>query len=105
MQPSADTGGSSLVGHEVWLSSGGVLTQDTSYDGASPTHVVAGLAAGQVYRVSVRSLNSVAYSDWSPYLEAAASSLPSAPVAGSLRKDSRLSSKTTIMLEWDKVPD
>jgi hypothetical protein len=47
----------------------------------------------------------VGYSGWSEYLEKAASSLPSAPAAGSLRKDVAGSSKTSILLEWDKVPD
>lgn len=103
--PSVDNGGSDITAHEVWRESGGVLVQDTTYDGSSATHVFAGLTSGEVYRAAVRSLNGVAYSEWSAYLEVAASSLPPAPAPGSVRKVAPGSSKTSIQLEWDKVPD
>lgn len=44
-------------------------------------------------------------SPWSEYLEKAASPLPDAPAADSMRKVTSLSSKTSIQLEWDKVAD
>jgi len=96
--PSLDSGGAAVLAHEVWTETGGVLTQDTSYDGVSPTHTLSGLSAGEVYRTAVRARNVVGYSDWSSYLEIAASELPPAPAAGSVRKVTTLSSKTSIFL-------
>ena len=53
----------------------------------------------------MRSKNIEGYSLWSEYLELAASPLPAAPLAASMLKLSELSSKTSIQLQWSKVPD
>jgi hypothetical protein len=98
---SNDTGGSTILWHEVWYETGGVLTNDTSYDGVATSHAISSLTAGTIYRIATRSSNVVGYSEWSEYLELAASALPAAPA--SIRKVSTSSSKTEIQLEWDKV--
>jgi len=89
----------------VWRETGGTSVNDTAYGGSSLTHSLAGLTSGAIYRISIRSRNGEGYSAFSQYLELAASSLPAAPVAASLRKNVSLSAKTSIYLEWDKVPN
>jgi hypothetical protein len=103
--PALDSGGAPILAHEVWTEEGGVLTKDSSYDGVSASHTLSGLTAGAVYRTAVRAENVVGFSDWSEYLEIAASELPAAPAANSVRKIVSLSSKSSIYLEWDKVLD
>jgi titin len=103
--PSVETGGSPIALHEIWREADGVPVQVTSYDGSSRVHTLSGLAAGAVYRIAVRSRNSEGYSAFSEFLEKAATSLPPTPASGSLRKVTGRSSKTSIYLEWDKVPD
>ena len=101
--PSEHNGGATINFQEVWRESGGVEVQDTTYDGKSRFHTLSGLAAGSIYRISVRSSNAEGYSAFSEYLEKAASSLPAAPSA--VAKNIGLSTETSIYLEWSKVAD
>ena len=87
--------------HELWYETGGVLANDTTYDGVAISHTVSNLIAGTIYRIATRSANVVGFSEWSEYVELAASALPNAPAA--ISKVSSLSSKTEIQLDWDKV--
>jgi hypothetical protein len=101
--PSDNNGGSTITAYEIWSETDGISAEDSAYDGSARYHTLTGLTPGAVYRISVRSMNSEGYSEFSELLEVAASSLPPTPT--SLRKVMSLSSKTSIYLEWDKVPD
>ena len=101
--PSEDNGGAAIDAHEVWLETGGVEAEDTSYDGLSRFHTLSGLTSGAVYRISIRSLNAEGYSEFSELLEKAATNLPAAP--STVTKNIELSTESSIYLQWDKVAD
>lgn len=85
---SQDNGGSKILRYKLLRDDGdlstGITIEDTTYDGVSSSHTVAGLTPGKKYRFQYVATNSYGDSNPSSVLTIAASELPDAPDAPSV---------------------
>lgn len=105
--PVLDNKGSYIQSYKV-LRDNGDFNSDVdivvgSFTGSTLTQTVSGLSPGVKYRFGITATNEIGESEISQFTIIAAASLPSAPTL--ITKDSSLSNKTAITVQWPKVPD
>ena len=102
--PSADNGGTALLGTELWIDAGDDFSSAfalvTGYDGVAPTYGLTeatdGLAPGGTYRLRTRSVNAVGASTDSIVAYVAFGDVPGAPG----QPERVASTRTSLTVRW-----
>lgn len=100
LQPSAENGGATVSSYELYIDDGnsGAFVKVASYDSTMAfvidQAVETTLVSGKIYKIKMRALNQIGYSDYSDIVEIAMANVPAKPSAPTKIYD--LSSETSV---------